>query len=551
MKKLLYALLGIILIGTLILTGCGEQAVTTTAPAATTTVKTTTPAGTTGPAATKTTAVVPTTAAPGTPKVGGTIVQLHNQGPKVLGYPPEMSSNDYYSCNYFNETLFVMSNTGAYEGVLCESWKLDKNASTLTYNLRKGVKFHDGTVMDAAAVKWNIEQMIAAKVAYYPYITSMDIVDANTLRLNLSYIDLNTVTNYSSMYVVSPTAFKNAGADDEARKSWSRLNPVGTGPYKLVEFKRDAYLKMTRNNDYWRAGKPYIQNIEYKIIPDVSVCSALMQSGDGDVWTSNLINVPTAITLEKKGFQVTYGAISMTPCLFFNSDDPTKPWADQKIRAAVEYAINRPQLAALIGSGKYTPLTQMSQPGSYSWNDDYDPRPFNVQKAKDLLKEAGYPNGYKTKIMTIARDKDIAAAIQGYLKEVGIDATLDVADPGRYYTIWPQGWDELLVAMMPTSRNSSEIVFQYGPQPINFKKSIKKSPEFIAMANEALKASSYEDIKDLMKKMVRQFSDECMVVPLFASPYILISRNDFHTAYLGPVDGTLWRHYDDWTDDLN
>jgi ABC-type transport system substrate-binding protein len=357
------------------------------------------------------------------------------------------------------------------------------------------------------------------------------------------------ITQFSASQMISPTAYEKSGTTEDARKVWARANPVGTGPYKLVEYKRDAYITFTINPDYWRTGKPYIQNVTIKIIPDVMVSSALLQSGDATCWTSNANIMANAIDLEKKGFGVNYGAGAMTPCLFFNSLDQTKPWKDQRVRAAVEYAINRPQLASLIGYGKYVPMTQVSQPGSYSYNDGFDPRPYNVQKAKELLTAAGYPNGFKTTILTIARDKDTAAAIQGYLKAVGIEATLDVADTGRYYTIYNQGWAELCVAMLPMMRNSGEIVWQMGSKPTNFKASIYKSPEFLKLADQALLGATYEDIKPLMKQMVKQLSDDAMMVALYQIPYALIYLKSFHTTYLAE-DGTFWRVWNDWTDDV-
>lgn len=552
MKKLLFMLLAIIVVGSLILAGCGEK---TTTPTATTTAPkptTTAPAATTTTTAAKPTTAAPTTAA-GAHPVQGSIVRIMNQGPTVM-FPPEEGPNDFYTTTYCLEPLFIMNVTGAYEGVIAESWKIDQTAKTLTLNIRKGVKFHDGTPCDAKAIAWNMQLAKDAKVLYYTYIASMDVLDDYTLRLNLSQLDITTITMMSSMGMISPTAYQNSGTTDDARKAWARVNPVGTGPYKFVEFKRDTYVKFTRNDGYWQTGKPYIKNVTIQIIPDLMVSSALLQSGDADCWWSNANITTTAIDLEKKKFGVNWWTGGISYFILFNSADKTKPWSDSRVRGALEYAINRPELASLVGTGKYIPLTQVAAPGSLADNGG-DPHPFNVQKAKDLLTQAGYPSGFKTTLLTIQRDAVTAAAVQGYLKAAGIDCTLDMSDTARYYNqIWTTtGWSDITLVMMPLATNSNEIIFQMGSRPLNFKAAcFYKTPALLDMSEKALTYPTYESAQTIMKQMVKEYSDQTLCVALFVVPYSLIYSNipgvSYHTNFLTSVDGTVWRVYDDWTD---
>jgi peptide/nickel transport system substrate-binding protein len=553
MKKLLFVILAVIIVGLLVFAGCSTTA-TTTAQSTTTAPKTTTAAPATTTGAIKTTTAAPTTAA-GTHPVQGSIVRIMNQGPTVLGYPPEMAANDFYTSTYFGENLFILDSvTGSYEGVIAESWKIDQTAKTVTLNIRKGITFHDGTVCDAEAVKWNCQLNKDAKIQYFTYIASMDVLDPYTLRLNLNNLDITTLTMLSSPIMISPTAYKNAGTTDDARKAWARLNPVGTGPYKFVEFKRDTYVKLTRNDNYWRTGKPYIKNVTIQIIPDLLVSAALLQSGDADCWWSNANITTNAIDMEKKGFGVNWWASGISYMLLFNSADTAKPFSNAKVRMAVEYAINRPELATLIGSGKYLPLKYLAMPGSMA-NPGDDPHPYNVQKAKDLMKEAGYPSGFKTQLLTIQRDATTASALQGYLKAIGIDCTLDMADTSRYYNqIWTTtGWSDIAFVMMPLATNNSEIIFQMGSKPLNFKAAcFYKTPAFLKMADEALMYPSYEAAKDIMTKMVKQASDDALCVPLFNVPYSMIYNNipgmAYHTAFCTPAEASTWRVYNDWTD---
>jgi peptide/nickel transport system substrate-binding protein len=537
--KVIWVTMGIFALLLMVLSSCSTASTPATSTSAA--PQTTTAAPVTS-AATKPSTTTPVSI---TPRAGGSVVRILNQGPAVLGYPPEMGPNDNYSAWYYLEPLFFLDDQG-YQGDLAESWDINQSAKTITLHLRKGVKYQDGTPMDAESIKWNFEQFKAAKKPYFTDIVSYTIPDANTLTLNLSNLDITSMTFYSGLWAISPTAYQKSGATEDERKVWARMNPVGTGPYKVVQYKRDAYIDLDRNPDYWRPGRPYIDHVRLSIIPDVTVAAALIQSGEGDIWAGNNNMISSAVDLEKKGFPVKNGALAMTPLLFFNSDDPKSVWSNKAAREAVEYAINRPQLAKLVGSGYYVPCTQLSQKGYFSYNEGFDPRPYNPGKAKDLLKEAGLTS-IKTKILTIARDKDTAAAIQGYLKDVGIEAELDIADVARYYQIYTQGWTDLCIAMLPLALDSNEMVFQMGSKPMNFKKSIWKSPEFLKMADQALAGKSYAEIKPLLQQMVRQVSTDCQYVPTYSIPYTAMYQKSFHTTYLDTVSA-MWRVWDDWTE---
>jgi ABC-type transport system substrate-binding protein len=560
LKKILFILLAIILASTLFIASCGEEAATTapapgaptSAPSAGQTIVASTPtAGATqAPAPAATTA--PVSAGP---KVQGSIVRIMNQSPTILGYPPEMGPNDNYAGVYTMETLWTLNSvTGKNQGVVAESWEIDQKANTFTLHIRKGIKFHDGTPCNAEAVKWNCQLNKDAQKQYYTYIDSMDVLDPYTLRLNLNHYDITTMTIMASTQMISPTAYEKSGTTADARKIWARSNPVGTGPYKLVDYKRDSYLKFTRNDDYWRTGQPYIKNVTIQIIPDTMVASALLQSGDADVWWSNANIAPTAVDLEKKGFGVNWYAGGIANFILFNSGDPSKPYHNEDVRAAVEYAINRPELANLVGYGKYIPLTQLTAPGALA-DPHQDPHPFSVAKAKELLNKAGYPDGFKATLLTQPRDAVTAAAVQGYLKAAGIDCALDVSDTARYYSqIYSvTGFDDLALVLMPLNRDNNEIVWQMGSRPLNFKyTNFYKTPKLLELSEQASTYPTYEAAADIMREMIQEYSNHTLCISLFIIPYSLIYNNlpgiAYHTKMLTEEWGSNWYCWEDWTE---
>jgi peptide/nickel transport system substrate-binding protein len=358
----------------------------------------------------------------------------------------------------FFDTLLWADNKGAIKPNLVTKWEVAPDLKSITLTLGQGIKFHDGSELNATVLKWNLDQLINNKIADYIFATSVDMVDNYTVRVNLKSYSNAILTTMGSTPIMSKAAYDAKGGG-KAAEDWLRDNPVGTGPFKFVSYKPNVLIQGAKFNDYWQKGKPYLDGIDYYYIPDVMTKSATLQSGEMDVIAGDLTKAE--YDLLQKGFQVTKDYISIA-CFVPDSKNPNSPFANVKVRQAIEYAINRPELAALIGYGKYVPLTYLAAPGSLA-DPGGDPHAFNVQKAKDLLKEAGYPSGFKTQLLTIQRDAVTAAAIQGYLKAVGIDCTLDMADTSRYYNqIWTTtGWSDITLVMMPLATNSNEIIFPY------------------------------------------------------------------------------------------
>jgi ABC-type transport system substrate-binding protein len=144
------------------------------------------------------------------------------------------------------EPLLHATAAGELKPWLAESYKVADDLTSITFNLRKGVKFQDGTDFNAQAAKWNLDNQIQAK--RQPYWKSVEVIDDYTIRLNLTQWQnsiLSFLADETDSWMVSPAAFQKNGID------WMRKNPVGTGPFKFVSFASDTGLKTVRNPDYW------------------------------------------------------------------------------------------------------------------------------------------------------------------------------------------------------------------------------------------------------------------------------------------------------------
>jgi len=476
------------------------------------------------------------------PVKGGILKAIRGNFPKTLGYPPEQGPTDTIFALLYAERLSEWDEKGNLIPVLAESWEGDPKNKTVTYKLRKGVKFHDGTPFNAEAVRWNLQLgKDTGRLTDGQFVDSIEVLDEYTVRLNCTEYTSVSLLNYGWLQQYSPTAFNTKGG-----KEWARTHAVGTGPFKLVDFKRDSFIKYERNNDYWREG-PFLDGMEVRYVPDPMTAQMMMEAKEADIWM-DVANVKNILDLEQKGFKVNWGPGMLWALLPSNAKDPKSPYANKKVREAVEYAIDRPTIAKMLGFGKYEPLTQIVPSYSPAYNSNYNPRPFNPEKAKQLLAEAGYPNGFETKLLVWETSRDAAIAVQTYLNAVGIRVSIDLADMGRYFAsiFSPAGWTDLVLAASGINPDGTDIFTHFGPRPMTYRFGfIAKSPEFLAACEKALKAYEPAAMRRALQEAVKQAGEDALVTPLWRSVQTNVMRDYVHTDYI-QIHTVTWYSYQDW-----
>ncbi len=566
MKKLAFIPLAIIIVIMMVVTGCGggtsSTAATTTTgsttagPTTTAAQPTTTaPGSTTAAAPTSTTAAAPTSTTPaaGGPVFGGVLRIIVPTFPTCLGYPPEFSPADSGGAGPVLEGLCAWAddNSGKQVPVLAESWDIDQAAPSLTWHLRKGVKFTDGSDFNADVVKWNYQLGLDnKKITDGDAIKSINIIDPYTVKLELSRFNTEMMTNFGWVMMISPTAFQKNGG-----KEWARLNPVGTGPFttSAKDFVRDSSLKFTRNPNYWRKDAqgnqlPYLDGMETHLIPDSMTAAATMEAKQADMWV-DVTAVQNILDLTKKGMLRNEGP-GMFWSLLPNSHDPKSPTSKLEVRQAIEYAIDRVSLANMIGTGQYEALTQLAPKKMPGYVQGYDPRPYNPDKAKELLKAAGYPNGFSCKLEIISNNQDAAAGIKAYLDAVGINVTIDTADMGRYFgDLFATGYtDDLVFAASGINPDGTDLFVHFGASPLTFRTgNIAKSQAYLDLCAQAEHEINFDKQIALIKQAVKQAGEDAMIIPIYRNVDDVLLQPYVHSDYYH-VHGALWTPYDDWMD---
>jgi ABC-type transport system substrate-binding protein len=192
-----------------------------------------------------------------------------------MGWPADVRT---VNCHLYQapavETLLRWDDGGKPGPHLATGWKVADDKKSITFNLRKGVKFHDGTDFNAQAVKWGFELFMKTKRSELQSVESMEVIDDHTLRLNLKYFDNLLLTNlcYLAGPIASPTAGEKMGKDAFC------LRPVGTGPFKIKSVERDVLIRYEKFDGYWQKGKPYLDAIEISMVKDPMTAIAAYKS---------------------------------------------------------------------------------------------------------------------------------------------------------------------------------------------------------------------------------------------------------------------------------
>ncbi|NLM52071.1 MAG: ABC transporter substrate-binding protein [Firmicutes bacterium] len=474
------------------------------------------------------------------PVWGGTLRIITGAGPAVLSYYPEMGPAESGSVLGAAEMLLVVSEDRTHEPQLAEWFEEDPEARTITFKLREGIKFHDGTDLTADVVKWNYESYIQ-KLMFNDLLKEIEVVDDYTLVFHVHEWHNQLLPNWGYTPIFSREAYeKNGGAE------WARTNIVGTGPFMLEEWKRDVHMIWVKNPNYWREG-PYLDRIEITYIPEATTAAAKMEAGEADIWLSA---PPQYVReLEDKGFVRQSGWAGAYYHLMPNTMDPNSPFNDLRVREALEYAIDKQAICDALGYGYTSPLHAVAAEGE--WGGRSEPvRPYNPEKARELLAEAGYADGLKVTLLASVSDggrNDTAEALANYLNDAGFIVELDIADAGRFLQdVFVNGWKDLVIMYSGTDMNYLVSAHRwFGPQPMTNLASFRRPPELVELFNESLKAFTLEEQKAATEKIVDYMTEQALIIPLFQSPGAFLHNGKVHTSYM-KHGFTRWDHHDMW-----
>jgi len=386
-----------------------------------------------------------TVAAPATPAAAqpaGTLVVGLVAEPVNLDPPQVTDLNSLRVSRRIVETLvaFAEESTRIVPG-LAESWAISKDGLWYTFKLRKGIKFHDGTPLDAGAVKFSIERQFnpehpANKLGKYPFanyffgnVKAVEAMDDATVRFVLKEprASFLAVLTSGAASIVSPTAVRKWGADYP-------LNPVGTGPFRYASWQRGQQVVLEKNPDYWR-GPVKIDRVIYRSIVEDQARLTELLTGAVDV----IVGVPPDFVAQLEGNpKVNLFKQVGAHVWYLGINNQKKPFDDKRVRQALNYAVNKDAIVRDVLKGTGSPSSGPVLPGTWGAEPALKAYPHDPQRARKLLAEAGYPNGFSTTMWVpesgsgMQSPVAMATVMQSNLKAVGVNVTLQTMEWGAY-----------------------------------------------------------------------------------------------------------------------
>ena len=328
---------------------------------------------------------------------------------------------------------------------LAESWEISPDGKTITFKLRKGVQFHDGKPFTSADVKFTVLEVLKK---YHPRgaSTFRDVTAIDTPDPHTAIFRMQTPAPYLMMALSgyeSPMVPKHLFENTDIRNHPNANKPIGTGPFKFVEWNRGQFVRLDRNANYWKEGQPYLDRLVVRFIPDSATRTAALEKGEahfagmGAIYYSDVRQLEKLphISVTTKGYEMSSPIVE----LYFNTKK--KPFDNQKVRQAISYAIDRQVVIDNVWFGFGKPATgpinsNFTAAGFFTDKVKNYNVPNGVEIANKLLDEAGYPRGANGIRFEIVHDltpygeewRRFGEYVQQVLERLGIKATLRYED---------------------------------------------------------------------------------------------------------------------------
>lgn len=341
-------------------------------------------------------------------------------------------TNDSASANVMNQIydrLVKLNKDMKIEPELAQSWK-QINSTTWQFNLRHGVKFSNGEELKASDVKFTFDRLLDPKTAspgafVLAPVSQVKVIDDYTVQIITKKPFAPILYNLSH----TATSILNQKAVESEGSNYGQ-KPVGTGPFTFVSWEKSSQIVLSKNKDYF-AGAPKLDKVVFRIIPETETQVAELRTGEVDA----VLNLSAdSLAQLKSANNVTIDKVPAFSVKYLGFDEQMKPFNDVRVRQAINYAIDKNALIKAAYNGTAVPEKGPLAPGVNGYDPNVQGYPYDPAKAKQLLAEAGYPNGFSTTIYVSneAPDPKIATLIQSQLGQVGIKVNQQVMEWGAF-----------------------------------------------------------------------------------------------------------------------
>lgn len=425
---------------------------------------------------------------------------------------------------------------------LAESWE-NPDDTTWIFHLREGVTFHNGDPLTAEDVKFTFDSILdetfaAPSRSFYTPITAIEVVDPLTVKFTLDQ-PYGPFLSYLNMPIVPKAVV-------EADPAAFATSPVGTGPFKLVEWRRGDSIILEANPDYWD-GAPLLDGIELRVIPDNSARVVALESGDLDLVQSPISPQDVKRMEGVEGFTVNRVPAAGYTYINLNCTDPVM--SDVNVRKAISLLVNRQEIL----DGIYSGVGQLAKgpipPGMWAYSDDLPDFEYNPEAARALLDEAGWTLGADGKrakdgqplsivVRTHSEDPDrrqVAEVLQAVLAAEGIDSSTNIVEWPTFFADVQAGAYQMAIVGWLNLNNPDAAFFRQFTDggAANYGKCL--DPELDALIREARATLDQDAAKELYRQAATKVVENSFYLFLQYQEYISIHRDDLQGFVVNPV----------------
>jgi ABC-type transport system substrate-binding protein len=446
------------------------------------------------------------------------------------------------------ETLFDLTPEGDVVPALATGYEVSDDGLEWTFTIREGVTFHDGTPLTAGVVRDSMMRLWDPDNAFsYRFlisaVTEMEAPDDTTfiMRLGQPFAPLLFHLTHTFAAIMNPAAIEAAG---EAVVE----QPVGTGPFRLGTWDRNNFLEIVRNDDYW-GDLPAVEAVRFVVVPEVTTRMALIEAGEAHVAERV---APQDIARLDAHPDITVHNVASVRHIYVDFNMLMEPFTDVRVRRAINYAVNKEEIAQFVLGGQVRVADAPISPGIFGYTPigqyEYDP-----ERARELLAEAGYPDGFSTTLFSptgrYLQDIQVAEAIQSQLAEVGINAEIETtSDFAAYIAITnePPETNRITMALLGWGVVTGDADYGLFPllhstqwRPAGNNRAFYRNAmvddllaEARATADQSVRAALYEDAMQLIH-------DDAAWLFLYSESQVVAVRDNVEGLVIHPTERVL------------
>lgn len=442
--------------------------------------------------------------------------------------------------NQIYDTLLTYSyeDPSVLVGKIAKSWEISDDAMCYTFHLNENVTFHDGTPLTAEDIEFSIE-LTAASAAQGGNVAGYDhceIIDDHTINVYTSSPFAPFLSNLSLVLIGSKAYYESAGEEAFAQQ------PIGCGPYKFVSHNEGDKVELVAYDDYYM-GAPSIKNITVKIISDQSAMAIGIQTGD-----INFAEIDAPILATLDGVDgVTVTPANTTTFGFVAMNTEKEPFNNAKFRQAINYALDRQTIIATVVEGAAVENSNLLSADRFGYSDSQKQYTYDVAKAKELLTECGYGDGYDLGTVVVADQyKLLAQVVQDNLAAVGLTCTLEVLEFNAYLNKLRQGDFNLTCLQMTMEGDTQNMAMVVTEEYIGMANNARWHNDqveewfqtAVVTVDDAERAAIYNDIFSLVQ-------EEAVYAVLY-NPTMLYAHSSNLKIHTLPLEGNFYVYDFSW-----